>query len=169
MCRSLTNWSFKCGFCTPPSPLEKLQALWILEKLHSIFTKNCHKCVLFVTQVACYLYPHFGTSAPVRTSLVWAPPRTDTPLGNSCCTFSFGMTFERLAKTVHDRKLVRLLILLNEYAAWYCIHIAMILLIGDIWTMFFPQSWFRVRCETKLANAYLRFCPRRWGKAFAKS
>ena len=57
-------------------------------------------------QVACYHYPHFGTSAPVRTSLVWAAPRMDTPLANSCCTFSFGMSFDRLAFTVRDRKLV---------------------------------------------------------------
>ncbi|CAN0478608.1 unnamed protein product, partial [Ectocarpus sp. 12 AP-2014] len=57
-------------------------------------------------QVACYHYPYFGTSAPVRTSLVWAAPRMDTPLSNSCCTFSFGMSFDRLAATVQDRSLV---------------------------------------------------------------
>ncbi|CAN0382529.1 unnamed protein product, partial [Ectocarpus sp. 8 AP-2014] len=56
--------------------------------------------------VACYHYPYFGTSAPVRTSLVWAAPRMDTPLSNSCCTFSFGMSFDRLAATVQDRSLV---------------------------------------------------------------
>ncbi|CAM9355311.1 unnamed protein product [Ectocarpus fasciculatus] len=56
--------------------------------------------------VACYHYPYFGTSAPVRTSLVWAAPRMDTPLSNSCCTFSFGMSFDRLAATVHDKNLV---------------------------------------------------------------
>lgn len=57
-------------------------------------------------QVACYHYPHFGTSGPVRTSLVWAAPRMDTPLANSCCTFSFGMSFRRLVATVQDHKLV---------------------------------------------------------------
>ncbi|CAM9253561.1 unnamed protein product, partial [Hapterophycus canaliculatus] len=56
--------------------------------------------------VACYHYPFFGTSAPVRTSLVWAAPRMDTPLPNSCCTFSFGMSFDRLAGTTRDKKLV---------------------------------------------------------------
>ncbi|CAN0310708.1 unnamed protein product, partial [Ectocarpus sp. 12 AP-2014] len=56
--------------------------------------------------VACYHYPYFGTSSPVRTSLVWAAPRMDTPLSNSCCTFSFGMSFDRLAATVQDRSLV---------------------------------------------------------------
>ncbi|CAM9817052.1 unnamed protein product, partial [Ectocarpus sp. 8 AP-2014] len=30
----------------------------------------------------------------------------DTPLSNSCCTFSFGMSFDRLAATVQDRSLV---------------------------------------------------------------
>ncbi|CBJ32316.1 centrosomal protein 120 [Ectocarpus siliculosus] len=56
--------------------------------------------------VACYHYPYFGTSAPVRTSMVWAAPRMDTPLSNSCCTFSFGMSFDRLAATVQDRSMV---------------------------------------------------------------
>ncbi|CAM9957971.1 unnamed protein product [Scytosiphon promiscuus] len=56
--------------------------------------------------VACYHYPYFGTYAPVRTSLVWAAPRMDTPLPNSCCTFSFGMSFDRLAGTTRDNSLV---------------------------------------------------------------
>lgn len=30
----------------------------------------------------------------------------DTPLSNSCCTFSFGMSFDRLFATARDRKLV---------------------------------------------------------------
>jgi len=57
-------------------------------------------------QTAWYHYPYFGTSAPVRTSLVWAAPRMDTPLANACCTFSFGMSFERLSATTQDRKMV---------------------------------------------------------------
>lgn len=63
--------------------------------------------LFLIPQVACYHYPYFGTSAPVRTSLVWVPPRMDTPLANSCCSFSFGMSLDRLSATVQDRPLVR--------------------------------------------------------------
>jgi hypothetical protein len=56
--------------------------------------------------LAAYQYPHLGTCAPVRTAVSWAPPRGETPLANSVCTFEFGMSPERLANCAADHPFI---------------------------------------------------------------
>lgn len=98
-----TWFSSPFRFYSPPSLSTSIRAVhMILIFFAARMMIVCCMCM----QLACYHYPHFGTSAPVRTSSVWVPPRSDTPLANACCAFSFGMSFDRLTATLQEHPLV---------------------------------------------------------------
>ncbi|CAN0265667.1 unnamed protein product, partial [Discosporangium mesarthrocarpum] len=63
-----------------------------------------------------YHYPYLGTTTSVRTAVVWVPPRSETPLSNSCCTHLFAMTPERLRATAKDHPLVVSLISKDQFS-----------------------------------------------------
>ncbi|CAM9659757.1 unnamed protein product [Chrysoparadoxa australica] len=56
--------------------------------------------------VGYYQYPHFGTTAPVRTAVTWVPPHSDTPFTRSHCRFDFGMSLAELREIVENEPLV---------------------------------------------------------------